>query len=214
MRNINWASIEASNGGGGFDRLEPGAYVGVITAMTDEEVKQYVRLLFDVAEGPHKGFFSDDFYKDKPWAHQMILSYRDKALPMLKGRMETVNGCNPGFDAMAAFDANLSLFVGKRVGVVLREEEYFDKKTETFKMGSPRCFRLCTIEEVASGKYRDVKPKSLSAEEKRAELKRLNYGDYEITQILEADARKAISDAAGAAAPAAQGDLYADIPFD
>ena len=56
MRNIDWLNIEAS-GEGSFDRLEPGAYVGTITAMTDEESKQYVRMLFDIAEGKHKLFF-------------------------------------------------------------------------------------------------------------------------------------------------------------
>lgn len=209
MRNINWAGIEAS-GDGSYDRLEPGAYVGVITAMTDEESKQYVRMLFDIAEGPRKGYFSDDFYKDKPWAHNMIFSYKDSALPMLKGRMETINKCNPGFDSMAAFDANLSLFVGKRVGLVMREEEYFDKKTEAFKMGSPRCFRLCTVEEVASGKYATTKPKTLSAEEKRAELKRIGYGDYDIQQILSAE----VSDAVSKAAQTESAKVYDDIPFD
>ena len=209
MRNIDWLNIEAS-GEGSFDRLESGAYVGTITAMTDEESKQYVRMLFDIAEGKHKGFFSDDFYKDKPWAHQMILSYRDKALPMLKGRMETINRCNPGFDAMAAFDANLSLFVGKRVGLVMREEEYFDKKTETFKMGSPRCFRLCSIEDVASGKYATTKPKTLSAEERKAELKRLGYSEYDAVKILMAQAGEQVTEAAAKTSA----EVYDDIPFD
>lgn len=209
MRNIDWLNIEAS-GEGSFDRLEPGAYVGTITAMTDEESKQYVRMLFDIAEGKHKGFFSDDFYKDKPWAHQMILSYRDKALPMLKGRMETINRCNPGFDAMAAFDANLSLFAGKRVGLVMREEEYFDKKSETFKMGSARCFRLCSIEDVASGKYASVKPKTLSAEERKAELKRLGYSEYDAVKILMAQAGEQVAEAAAKTSA----EVYDDIPFD
>ena len=209
MRNIDWLNIEAS-GEGSFDRLEPGAYVGTITAMTDEESKQYVRMLFDIAEGKHKGFFADDFYKDKPWAHQMILSYRDKALPMLKGRMETINRCNPGFDAMAAFDANLSLFVGKRVGLVMREEEYFDKKTETFKMGSARCFRLGSIEDVASGKYANVKPKTLSAEERKAELKRLGYSEYDAVKILMAQAGEQVAEAAAKTSA----EVYDDIPFD
>lgn len=209
MRNIDWLNIEAS-GEGSFDRLEPGAYVGTITAMTDEESKQYVRMLFDIAEGKRKGFFADDFYKDKPWAHQMILSYRDKALPMLKGRMETINRCNPGFDAMAAFDANLSLFVGKRVGLVMREEEYFDKKTETFKMGSARCFRLCSIEDVASGKYANVKPKTLSAEERKAELKRLGYSEYDAVKILMAQAGEQVAEAAAKTSA----EVYDDIPFD
>lgn len=209
MRNIDWLNIEAS-GDGSFERLEPGAYVGVITAMTDEEGKQYVRMLFDIAEGKHKGFFSDDFYKDKPWAHQMVLSYKDKALPMLKGRMETINKCNSGFDAMAAFDANLGLFVGKRVGLVMREEEYFDKKTETFKTGSARCFRLCTIEDVASGKYAEVKPKTFTPDERKAELKRLGYSEMDALRILMAEAKDTVATSAAKSGA----DIYDDIPFD
>lgn len=209
MRQVNWGSVEASTDGD-YQRLEPGAYVCAITEMRDEPGKEYVEMLFDVAEGPRKGYFSDGFYDNKPWAHHLIMSYKDTALGMLKGRLETIQSCNPGFDPFAAWDAGrLDMFAGRKVGVVMREEEYFDKKSETFKLGSPRGFRLCGLDDVASGRYAEVKAKYLDADGKRRALERMGYGEYEMEQILSADA----ADAIGAAASVAASD-YEPVPFD
>lgn len=210
MRSITWGSVEAASDGG-YDRIEPGAYVGVIQQMEDVADKEYVRLVFDIAEGPRKGFFADEFYKSKPWAHNLILSYKDKALPMLKGRLETIQACNPGFDPFAAWDAGrLDMFNGRKVGVVLRTEEYFDKKTEEFKMGSAKCFRLCTLEDVKSGKLADPKPKTLSDDDKMKALTNAGYGQLEADQIVARISRAA--DAERAHTESASAD-YSDVPF-
>lgn len=216
MRSINWNSVTSSNDGGDYERLEPGAYVCAITEMRDVPGKEYVQMLFDIAEGPHKGYFSDSFYSDKPWAHNLIMSYKDTALGMLKGRLETIQSCNPGFDPFAAWDAGrLELFVGRKVGVVMREEEYFDRRGETFKLGSPRCFRLCKLEDVTSGKYAEVKARYLDVDAKRAALERVGYGQYDIDRIIAADSLSALGGAGAASAPATTtaGD-FGPVPFD
>ena len=205
MKPINWGSVNASTEGD-FQRLEPGAYVATITSLDDVPAREYATMLFDIAEGPHAGYFQDSFYADKPWAHNLTLSYKDTALGMLKGRLETIQACNPGFDPFAAWDAGrLDMFVGRKVGVVLREEEYWNKNTEEFKLGSPRCYRLCKLEDVKSGKYADVKPKYLDADGKRKALERAGYGEYEIDRIITADTTKAVGGAAST--------MTDDIPF-
>ena len=199
MRSIQWSAVEAQQDGE-YKQIEPGAYVATITGMTDNEAKEYVQLTFDIAEGPRKGFYSDSFWASKPYAHGMVLSYKDGALPMTKGRLEVIQQCNPGFDPFAAWDGGrLDMFVGRRVGVVLRAEEYFDKKTHEFKLGSPRCFRLCPMEDVRGGKYADVEPKTLDDEGRRRELRRLGFGDREADRII-------------GGGQSAAGD-YSDIPF-
>lgn len=210
MRSITWGSVEAASEGD-YARIEPGAYVASIQSMEDVAGKEYVRLVFDIADGPHKGYFSDAFYKDKPWAHNMILSYKDKALSMLKGRLETIQKCNPGFDPFAAWDAgSLDMFVGRKVGVVLREEEYFDTKTEEFKMGSPRCFRFCTLEEVADGKLSNPKPKMLSADGKRAALANAGFSNLDADRIIARIESAANAERAKVEETATD---YSDVPF-
>lgn len=183
MRSIQWESVESSTEGG-FPRIEPGAYVGVIGSMEDFPSKEYVQMLYDVAEGPRKGYYSDAFYVNKPWAHNFYLSYKNTALGMLKGRLETIGECNPGFDPFAAWDAErLDMFIGRKVGIVLREEEYWDKKTEEFRIGSPKCFRLCKLDDVSTIKAPE--PNMLDDAGKVAALVKAGYGQVEAQAKLD-----------------------------
>lgn len=205
MRSVNWGSVEASSEGG-FARIEPGAYAGVITSVEDVPSKEYVRVLFDIADGPHKGYYSDGFYADKPWAHSVIMSYKDSALGMLKGRLETIQACNPGFDPFAAWDAGrLDMFAGRKVGLVFREEEYWDKKTEEFRLGSARCYRFCRLDEVAT--IAAPKPKMLGDDEKVQALVRAGYGQLDAQAMVEG--MRAGTKVSREAAT----DDYSDVPF-
>lgn len=124
MRNINWTSVQASTDGA-FEKLPAGPYVVSIVSMEDYPMREYVELVYDIAEGEHRGYYSDDWGKSHPYAHHIFLSYKDRALGMLKGRLEAIQKSNPGFDPFAAWDAgNLALFNGKLLGVNLQEEEY------------------------------------------------------------------------------------------
>ena len=208
MRNVNWGSVDAKSEGE-FARIEPGAYVGCIGSMEDFPSKEYVQMLFDIIEGPNKGYFSDGFYADKPWAHSLILSYKDTALGMLKGRFQTIEACNPGFDPFAAWDAGrLDMFAGRKVGLVFREEEYWDKKTEEFKLGSARCFRLCKLDEVPT--MSAPKSKMLDDAGKVAALVRAGYGQVEAQMKL--DEIKAAADAERKAEEKAAYDSI-NVPF-
>lgn len=124
MKSFNWDSIQSS-GNGEFTPLPAGAYVARITDAVDFEQKEYVEVIFDIAEGPHAGFYSDDWGKAHPYAHHVYFSYKETALGMLKGRLDAITASNPGFDAQAAWNAGrLDMFVGRLMGVNLQEEEY------------------------------------------------------------------------------------------
>lgn len=183
MRSINWSSVEERTEGA-FDQLEAGAYTCTIQSVEDVPAKEYVRVLLDVADGARRGFFSDAFYTDKPWAHSLILSYKDSALGMLKGRLKVIEACNPGFDPFAAWDAGrLDMFCGRKVGVVFRAEEYWDKKTEEFRVGSARPDRLCKLDEVPTIKAPE--PKMLDDAGRRAALERAGMSQLEIDRTLD-----------------------------
>ena len=172
MRQLNLNSIKAKTEGD-FKNITPGAYACIITEVKDNESKEYLDALFDIQVGEFEGYYSSDFYKDKPWAHHMILSYKENVLPIFKGRMETITKCNTGFDAVAALDAGqYKMLESKVVGIVFREEEYFDKKTSEFKLGGARAFRFCTTEDIQEGKNANPKPKMLDHKGKIDALKR------------------------------------------
>ena len=172
MRPLNFTNIKES-AEGDFPRLEPGAYACAITEVEDFPTKEYLRVLVDIVQGERANYFSDDFYRDKPFAHSIIFSYKESAMPMLKGRLHVISDCNPGFDAEAALNAGKEqMLVGKAVGVVFREEEYFNKKTGEFEMGSPRPDRLCRLDEIDDPKNASPKPRTLNDSQKRAALAR------------------------------------------
>ena len=179
MRQLNLNSIKAK-AEGDFKNITPGAYACIITEVKDNENKEYLDALFDIQVGEFEGYYSSDFYKDKPWAHHMILSYKENALPIFKGRMETITKCNTGFDAVAALDAGqYKMLEGKVVGIVFREEEYFDKKTSEFKLGGARAFRFCTTEDIQEGKNASPKSKMLDHKGKIDALKRAGVASNE-----------------------------------
>ena len=195
MRPINLTNI-VEKAEGEFNRLKPGAYACIITNVEDVPDKEYLRVLVDIVAGEYKGYFSDEFYDDKPFAHSVIMSYKESAQGMLKGRLHVITDCNPGFDAEAAINAGKEqMLAGKAVGVVFREEEYYDKKTGDFEMGSARPCRLCRLTELEEPKNADPMPKMLNESQKRAALER-------------AGVRQAAGPAAGAA-----GGYGDDIPF-
>ena len=124
MRSVNWNNVTASSDGG-FTPLPAGPYVARITSAEDKPAKEYVEVVFDIAEGEHAGYYGDDWGKSHPYAHHFFMSYKDTALGMLKGRLDAIAKSNPGFDPFAAWDAGrLDMFVGRLVGVNLQEEEY------------------------------------------------------------------------------------------
>lgn len=196
MRPINLNNI-AEKAEGEFDRLKPGAYQCAIMEVEDFPEKEYLRVLVDIVAGEYKDYFSDDFYADKPFAHSIIMSYKDSALGMLKGRLHVITDCNPGFDAEAAFGAGKEqMLVGKAVGVVFREEEYYNKKEGEFQLGSARPDRLCRLTEMEEERNAKPKPKMLNESQKRAAMKRAG-----------------VRQAAGTVVSAS--DIYDDdIPFD
>lgn len=131
MRSLNWNNITASSEGG-FERLPAGPYVARITQMNDNPSREYVEVVYDIAEGPKAGFYSDDWGKAHPYAHHFFMSYKDSALGMLKGRLEAIQTSNPGFDPFAAWDAGRTdIFINRLVGINLQEEEYRRNDGET-----------------------------------------------------------------------------------
>lgn len=131
MRSFNWNSIQSSSDGG-FTPLPAGPYVCRIVDAIDNAQREYVEVVFDIAEGEHAGYYGDDWGKSHPYAHHFFMSYKDTALGMLKGRMEAIAASNPGFDPFAAWDAGrLDIFIGRLIGLNLQEEEYERRDGDT-----------------------------------------------------------------------------------
>ena len=174
----DWFNVEefnnatATSGGGDFKKLPAGGYVVAIQAVrtsgTDNygrEIdyladKQYIKLIYDISEGEFAGRYSDDYWsgEDKDYGHQIYLSWKN--MGAFKGGVQAIEESNPGFDFMAAFLAkNWSLLIGKKVGIVLGEEEYIGNDgTMKIRFTFPR---LKSAQDIRDGKFRVPKLKTL-----------------------------------------------------
>lgn len=127
MKKINIEqAIQSSNEGNGIIPAPPTdkAFVGevMLTQVTDNALKEYIEMLFDITEdGDHKFCFSQDFYSDKPWAHTLIVSYRDGQEADFARFIKAIMDHDP---RLAAWRDDEQDLVGKKVIVGLRPEEY------------------------------------------------------------------------------------------
>lgn len=104
-----------------------GVYVCEITNVSVSEDGK-VDLLYDIAEGAHKGaYHAADLKFD--WTHKKTLGVSSEyALVRTFADLAAITASNDGFTAEEAFiDGEWGDFVGKRVGIALRAEQYLNK---------------------------------------------------------------------------------------
>ena len=119
MKKIDWDSVQETTGW----RLPPDGYVCKITKVTDVPEKEYLQLEYDIASGPYQGYFQDLMGLKGFWGGKFVKSYKEKARPFFKGMLTAFAGSNPNF----SFDQDETYLEGKRIGLVLGEEEYLAK---------------------------------------------------------------------------------------
>lgn len=122
MKAMNWVEVDESTP---FEKLPAGGYVVRITDVEDVSSREYLNIVYDVAEGPHQGFFSDDFSRANPWKHRFVRSYKQTAQGMFRAFLARLEDTNPGFEVAAwQVRSNEQQFVGLLVGVVVQYELY------------------------------------------------------------------------------------------
>lgn len=130
MKRVDTTNVQEA---GEFTRLPAGAYVCVIRDAKDVPDKEYLELHFDIAAGEFKGYY-DEFRASgdgRDWAGRLRKSYKPKALPFFKRFCTAVSRSNGNF----VFDggnvnSDESTLVGKKIGLVLQEEEYYSNSGE------------------------------------------------------------------------------------
>ena len=109
-------------------RLPAGKYIAVIKDVQDFPDKEYLKVIYDIAEGEYKGYYEDlrKRFPDGQWIGAYVKSYKQTALPMFKRFCSAVSKSNGQF----IFDGNTvnadeRTLIGKRLGIILGEEEYY-----------------------------------------------------------------------------------------
>ena len=122
-KNTNWTEVGAV---GTSSMLPAGGYVARITDVEDVESKEYLRFTYDIAEGPHAGFFETD---DRVYTHQFTRSYKEKAQGFMKQFLECIDGSNADF-TLDGWKPDFNDLRGKLVGILVQREDYTNRSGE------------------------------------------------------------------------------------
>jgi len=120
MRDLNLSNVEAATEGE-FKKVKPGGYICKIVTVSDVEAKEYLKIEYDIAQGEYKDFYNDLSIAKQFWGGTMYKSYKESCLSFFKGFTTAVEESNKGFK----FGSDEKALVGKLVGLVLAEEEYW-----------------------------------------------------------------------------------------
>lgn len=128
-QDINWDAIEERQPGS-YNNPVPGGYTAVITRVTDDEEKRCLFIEWDFADGQYQGANRETWERAGFWPSVLCRSYKDSALGFFKAFKTAVEASNPGYSFSTRDVQGLT---GKRVGLVLGEEEYRKNSGETGK---------------------------------------------------------------------------------
>ena len=119
MDNINWNDVQDE-----IRTPTPGGYAARITKVTDDTEKKCLWIEWEFAEGEFKGCNQETADALAFWPMRFVKSYKPTALRFFKGFKTAVENSNRNF----VFQNDPQSLVGKYMGVVLGEEEYFSTK--------------------------------------------------------------------------------------
>ena len=170
-------NIDSVQEAGDSRRLPAGGYICKYTNVEDNSEKNYLYMEFDIAEGEFKGYYKELEERLDFWGGRCYRSYTEKALPMFKRMCSAVTKSNKGF----IFDGNEhcdeSTLIGKKIGMILGEEEYIGNdgsvKTRLYVA------REVDVADIKSGKFKVPALKKLpnSADETKNDDSFMNIPD-------------------------------------
>lgn len=167
MKAFDLSSIKASDGGD-FVTVEPGAYMCVVTAVEDKPQYDCIDYVLDFADGELAGSMEGS----KPFFHSVTLWYNENGESQFAYAMQAFEESNPGFSTQAAINADKpELFVGKKVPVVWRNEEYYNRNNAEFAMtSSARPWKIVKQADMSKPNYASPKDYTMKAETRRKKL--------------------------------------------
>lgn len=152
-------NIDSVQEAGDSRRLPAGGYICKYTNVEDMADKEYLYMEFDIADGEYKGYYKELEERLDFWGGRCFRSYKEKALPMFKRMCSAVTKSNKGFIFDGNEHADETTLIGKKVGMVMGEEEYIGNdgsvKTRLYVV------KEVPVEDIKAGKFKIPEIKKL-----------------------------------------------------
>lgn len=113
--------------------LPAGKYVCSIVQVNQAQTRTgrpQLVVLFDIAEGEHKGFYQNQYEADKrrgsdaSWRGVYRQIIDGSSLPFFKGLMTAIERSNPGYTFPWGRENNEKTLVGKKIGIIMGREQF------------------------------------------------------------------------------------------
>jgi len=163
MKAINLKDVDEM-GNNNSKRLQAGAYIAKIIKATDLPDKEYLVINFDICEGEYKDYFLNSMQQfnmsEWPFGGTYRRSYKEKAKGFFKHFLSCIDKSNgTKYLDQAEFGLNEVTLAGKKLGIVLAEEEYISNNGET----KTRLFvaQDLPVEDVTNGNFKIPEIKKL-----------------------------------------------------
>lgn len=159
----NFDKVEATTGV--YERPKAGGYVCMITDVEDVQLDErtgkgcYLKISFDIAEGPLSGYYSDangKFGGSWPRNATLYRSYKQSAAGFFKAFISSVEKSNRGYNW--AWDEKT--LRGNWVGIVYGEEEYYG--TDGSVKTRLNAERTVPVDDIRNGNYTVPAKKTVS----------------------------------------------------
>lgn len=150
---------------GEFQTIQPGWYTATIMTVkegTTQSGSQFLEFYFDINNGEYARYYDKEYKSQRPangekrWRGTVRYFLSEKALPMLKGGITSIEESNPGFK----WDWDEKSIKGKLVGVGIRREQY--EATDGMLKFATRPYAFCPVQKVISCEMSDPKDKLLN----------------------------------------------------
>jgi hypothetical protein len=176
MRPLGKAYRNAEATSGDFEKLPAGGYVCKITEVQDCPVGfdsrrpdsgNYLAIVYDIAEGPFKGYYSDEFGQSHKSLHTYYASYKESNLGRFKGFLKAIDESNgTNFEALGEKGLDEKQLVGKLIGITIGYEEY-NSTRGTVEEGAKA--RVCmSADRIRKGEFKVPELKKLKEAPKAA----------------------------------------------
>ena len=139
--------------------IQPGWYAAVICKVAEGSTmsgSEFIEFWIDIIDGEFARYYEKDYKEqtgDKKWRGTVRFFTSEKALPMLKGAVTSIEESNPGYK----FDWDENTIKGKKVGIGIRREQYESSDGQLKFTNRP--FMFCDIKKVITGGMEPPKDK-------------------------------------------------------
>ena len=178
MKKINWNNVEEATE---QKRIGPGGYVCEIVSVEDHPDDEYLQIDFDVAEGPFRNYFTEQYkqWGNWPWQASFRRYYTEKSQPFFKGFLTCIHKSNPGY----TFNNDDATLKGKSIGLILGEEEYWSNYHNDIR-SKLAVTRIVSADTIKKGAFK-VPAKKLLSDEERA--RHLGFQEIDDANFVTAD---------------------------